>query len=153
MIPRRLCLAFMMAVLSGSLLAGGPEKGLTKIHLGSFGNEDYGAWFRLLVEDELLSQGFKVVPEKDQSEATLAGVIIRENPANPAGAFYPAGLVRLQFPDGRVAWRWAPSGGIGNHSAPPEANRLVKALKQAIKDGTIFPENKPAEDQGQRSPN
>ncbi len=140
----RWCLAFLLAFCSGSLIAGEPERGLTRIALGSFGEGNHSTWFRLLVEVNLTEQGFKVVSEKDQPEATLTGVIFCQNPmgAQPTGTFYPDGLVRLVMPDGRSAWWWKPTSGLGNHSAHPEATLLVRTLRQAIKDGTMLVEKK-----------
>ncbi|WP_285607322.1 hypothetical protein [Geothrix edaphica] len=134
-----LALYLLANLSSAATVAIGQEvkRPIQRVFLGSFGNEDYGAWFRLLVEEELIANGFQIVAATEKPDATLAGIIVRQTPADPSGSQYPEGLVRLHLPSGKVVWRYRPTGGLGNHTSPPEAGRLVKALIKAIDDGQI----------------
>jgi len=117
----------LLLVFGGHLSASAPEP-LPRIALGSFGKEDFGAWFRLLVEDELTSAGFTVVMENDHPDAVLDGVIV-----HPNQVFYAYGLLRLSLPNGEIPWRhrsW-------NDHITDEAAKIVKELKEAIKEGKL----------------
>jgi hypothetical protein len=136
-----LCLLMNFASMATTVRGQELKPTIQRVFLGSFGNEDYGAWFRILVEEELIANGFQVVAATEKPDATLAGVIIRQTPADPNASHYPEGLIRLHLPSGKVVWRYRPTGGMGNHTSPPEAGRLVKALIKAIAEGQIPSEN------------
>jgi len=130
-----LSLVFLFGLLFKPVMALIPDKGMPRIALGSVGKEDYGEYFRLLVEEELIKQGFNVVAVSEQSDCTLSGIVIRYNPSDSAGAVGAEGLIRLSLPNGKLVWRGSPWH-YGKVQA--QAEFLVKELSKAISDGKIL---------------
>ena len=126
---RRLGLVLLMAVDGYSIAMA--QEPLPRIAIVNLGKEDFAAFFRLLVEEEMISAGFTIVAETDHPEAVLGGVVI-----NPNGTYFFAfGVLRLTLPDGRITWRYS----LWDSSITSTVTKIVKNLVVSIKDGTAVP--------------
>jgi len=104
-----------------------------RIALGDFGNTDYAARFRLLVEDELLAQGVNVAQLTDKPEAILSGVVMS------TAYGLPEGSLRLRRSNGGILWRYDFPTGFRDHKPRAEAKYLVGLLVKAIEGGCSQP--------------